>query len=119
MINMECPFCKQPMKSLDSGTPSPGLQMVWICKNCVNEVRVLAEKQLPAQEVWVARHISIFVHHKEKEYCMHWNYDNKYFMILDCDKDTGSKEIMSTNQMPTSVTPDNAYDKFLVYVTFS
>jgi hypothetical protein len=117
MINMKCPFCKQPMKPIDNGMPEPGLQMVWICKNCANEVRVVGERELSDQENWVVQRLSIFVFHKEKEYCMHWDYLKNCFAIYKC-WDTGG-EIMSTNQMPTSVTPDNAYDKFLVYVTFS
>lgn len=115
---MQCPFCQQDMKAIDNGK-APKLAMVWVCRKCPKEVRVMAEKNVET-EVWTATHMSIFVEHKEKEFCLHWDYVNKSFDIRDTAKSSGRDSyIFKTAVMPTTVTPTNALDKLQIYLIFS
>jgi hypothetical protein len=116
---MQCPFCQLDMKSIDNGTPGPRLSMFWVCKNCPHEVRISAEKDIETEQHWITRSMSIFVFHKDKEYCLHWNYIGKVFSIVECSATSGLGIVLSLKTMPTTVTPENAYDKFLTYITFS
>src|SRR5271169_3185728 len=105
---MQCPYCQQEMKSLDNGNPPPQLAMTWICKKCPNQVRVMGEKEMETEH-WAIKHMSIFVHHAGKEYCLHWDYINKYFDIRDTATSTGRHSyIFRIDTLPTTVTPDNA-----------
>lgn len=121
---MQCPFCQQDMTSIDnvnvdSETPPPRQSMVWVCRNCPLEVRVMAEKDTETERHWIAKHTSIFLYHKDKRYCLHWDHIKKSFDIRDCSASSGLGIILQTKVQPTSITPDNAYDKFLTYLTFS
>lgn len=115
---MQCPFCQRDMKPIDNGKPPPHLDQVWVCHLCPKEVRVMASKEPDAEE-WVTKHVSIFVSHKEKEYCMHFSYTKSYFEILDVSKDAGSGVIMRINTLPTTLTPENALEKLQTYLIFS
>jgi hypothetical protein len=116
---MQCPFCQQDMKSIDNGTPGPQLSMMWVCKKCPQEVRISAEKDAETEQHWITKHTSIFVKHKEKEYCLHWDHLNKSFDIRDCSATSGMGIVLRIGVMPNSITPSNAYEKFLTYITFS
>jgi hypothetical protein len=108
------------MKSIDSGRPPPQLAMIWICKRCPQEVRVTSERDAETQLIWTTKHLTIFVPHNDKEYCLHWDYINKYFAIHDTLTSTGPQSyIFRTQVMPDTITPDNALDKLLVYLLFS
>lgn len=117
---MQCPFCRQEMKSIDNGQPPPRLAMTWICKLCPSEVRVMSERTIEADAPWMIKHMSIFVLYNDKEYCLHWDYINKYFDIRDTATSTGRNSyIFRTYVMPDSVTPDNALEKLKTYLIFS
>jgi hypothetical protein len=116
---MQCPFCKAEMKAIDDGKPPPRLAMTWVCKQCPNEVRQMAEKDVDTEE-WHVKHLSIFVRHNDKEYCLHWNYVNKHFDIRDIARFTGRDSyIFRLNVLPDSITLDNALDKLKTYLLFS
>jgi len=92
--------------------------MIWICKSCINEVRVIAEKNVDT-EVWTTNHMAIFVEHREIEYCLHWDYVNKWFDIRDTAKSSGQDSyIFRTTVMPSKITPDNALEKLKTYLVF-
>ncbi len=116
---MQCPFCQQDMKAIDNGNSPPRLSMVWICKQCPNEVRIQAEKDTETEQHWINKHMSIFVKYNDKEFCLHWDYINKQFDIRDTGKSTGTGYIFRTQVMPTTVTPTNALDKLRIYIVFS
>lgn len=114
---MQCPFCQQTMKSLDSGPTLPRLSMNWICETCPNEVRVLGERRThDADAKWEVRRMSIFVFHREKEYCLHWDFVNNFFYVIDPGAEG---HVLSTPVMPTTVTPSNALDKLKLFLVFS
>jgi hypothetical protein len=107
------------MKSIDNGKPPPRLNMVWVCKNCVNEVRILADKDQTG--IWVPRQMSILVPHNDRLYCMHWDYVNQYFDVRDtATSSPGPNDVIfRTQMMPDFITPDNAKVKLQVYLLFS
>lgn len=106
------------MKSIDNGS-APRLTTIWVCHQCPNEVRLLAEKDTET-EIWKNRHLSIFVEHNEKEYCLHWDYINNWFDIRDTAATFGHNNyIVRLSIMPHSITPTNARDKLITYLIFS
>lgn len=115
---MECPFCHQSMYSIDNGSPPPCLSVIWVCHNCPQEVRVLSEKDVEEEQHWLTRTLSIFVNHKDKQYCLLWDYVRKQFGILDVRSDAGSGPVFLTSNLPTGITPDNALDKLKIFITF-
>lgn len=108
------------MKAIDNGKPPPRLNVVWVCKNCVNEVRVMGDKNVDTGE-WTPRHMSIFVLHNDKLYCLHWDYQAGCFDIRDTATASPGPHsyIFRTPTMPDTITPDNALDKLRVYLLFS
>lgn len=116
---MQCPFCHYDMTSIDSGRPLPQLSMIWVCKQCPNEVRIIAEKDVETEQHWLIKHMSIFVKNGDKQFCLHWDYFRKYFDICDTNKTHGPDSyIFRTQVMPTTITPSNALDKLKIYILF-
>lgn len=115
---MQCPFCQQEMKSIDNGRPPPHLVMTWICKQCINEVRVLAEKNEETEQ-WIVEHTCIFVKHNSKEYCLHWDYVSNHFDIRDIATSAGKDSyLFRTSSLPHTLTPDNSLEKLKTWLIF-
>jgi hypothetical protein len=72
-------------------------------------------------EGWTTRHMSIFVKHNDKLYCLHWDYMAGCFDIRDTATASPGPNsvIFRTRTMPDSVTPTNALDKLRIYLVFS
>lgn len=113
---MLCPFCQQEMRSIDNGKFAPRLRMVWICKNCIHEVRAAAEQNVETQ-VWVINDISIFVFYNDKEYCLHQDYLKHQFELIEVN-DYSDGNIFRTTTMPINLTPTNALEKLKIYLLF-
>lgn len=115
---MQCPFCNHPMYSLDNGPILPQLSMLWICKQCPNEVRIQSQKDTETEQHWITRYLSIFVSHRDIKYCLNWDYKQSIFQIIDTSTDTGSSPVFSTHILPT-ISPENALTKLQLYILFS
>lgn len=113
---MQCPFCQRAMRSLDNTPSLPRLSMLWICDQCPHEVRIISERKTHEVDAeWETRRLSIFVFHRDQEYCLHWNFMDHTFSVIDPLSDG---HIFSTSIMPTTITPDNALDKLKLYLLF-
>jgi len=109
---MNCLYCQQEMKNLSN----PHSNGVWQCLQCPHEVRFQERNNSLAR-------ISIFVKKDDKEYCLHWytnafpvdQPDNRFDISVVSDV---GQTIFKSDIVPENLTPSNAYQKLLTYLTF-
>jgi hypothetical protein len=101
---MNCLYCQKETIEI------PGLWDSWQCSNCPHRIRFIGNK------------ICIFVPHNHLNYVLSWE-DNKIFSIYLSnsrrDQNILRTPISINNYMPNVITPDNAYQKLLTFLTFS
>jgi hypothetical protein len=113
---MNCVYCQQKMKNLFPDESYKRISTVWQCKNCPREVRVIEN----FQSAGTINRISIFIFHHGKEYCLHWRSDTSQLHVLDTTKDSADHIVDGPkNYLPNIITPQNALQKLLTFLTFS